>query len=263
MDLPRTRPAWAFGLLLASAAGLAEGGSCGPDGSQARVSVRHVIDGDTVVLRDGQTLRLVGLDTPEIGYGGRRSEALAGEAQAALRGLVLSHGGLGLVRGRQSHDRYGRALGHLFLEDGANVQAWLLEHGLGTHLFLPPESNYTECYAQAEARARAKRRGLWRLREFQPVAVQHLSGTDPGYRVVRGRVGKLRWTRSSLWINLEGGVGLQILKRDLGYFHSMSRDSLSGQTVLARGWLVGRAGRYRMRLRHPSFLEITQKGTWR
>lgn len=220
--------------------------------------MHHVIDGDTVVLGDGRKLRLIGLDAPEIGHRGRPSEPLAVEARASLRGLVQGRGALGLQRGRQPRDRYGRNLGHLFIEGGPNVQAWLLKRGLATHLFVPPESAYTDCYAHAESLARAARRGLWRLHRFQVYPAAVLSGKISGYRVVKGRVTVLTRSLSSVWLKLDRGFGVQILDEDLPYFRSIDLDHIVDKMVFARGWVTGSDGRYRLRLRHARFLQIVE-----
>ena len=60
---------------------LAAAPPCAPDRIDARVSVTHVVDGDTVKLADGRTLRFIGVDTPEIGHEGRPSQPFAAEAR--------------------------------------------------------------------------------------------------------------------------------------------------------------------------------------
>ena len=50
--------------------------------------VRHVIDGDTLILYNGDRVRLIGIDTPEIGFQGTPSEEGAEEARFFVNALL-------------------------------------------------------------------------------------------------------------------------------------------------------------------------------
>jgi endonuclease YncB( thermonuclease family) len=65
--------------------------------------VTRVVDGDTVELGSGDTVRLVGIDTPEVGSCG------ADRAAASLERLVLNKR-VRLTVSDEDHDRYGRLL---------------------------------------------------------------------------------------------------------------------------------------------------------
>lgn len=79
-----------------------------PTGAE-RLTVTHVVDGDTVDVSDGSRIRLIGIDTPE------RGDCGYSEATRALEGLVLGKQ-ITLVPGAQSNsDRYGRLLRYLDL----------------------------------------------------------------------------------------------------------------------------------------------------
>lgn len=43
---------------------------CPLPGKPEQVRVQQVVDGDTVRLVDGRSVRLIGINTPEIGHGG-------------------------------------------------------------------------------------------------------------------------------------------------------------------------------------------------
>ena len=103
----KRRPSWApFRSILP--AGLA---FCPSPGPLPLVSVAKVVDGDTLRLVDGRSVRLIGINTPELGRDGRKAEPFAVAAQRRLRALVeASNGRVGLVPGRESKDRYGRTL---------------------------------------------------------------------------------------------------------------------------------------------------------
>jgi len=105
---------------------------CPAPASLVPVEVQRVVDGDTVRLTDGRSVRMIGLNAPETGKKGRPDEPYAVAARQRLQVLVdASDGRVGLVPGRESKDRYGRTLAHLYGADGENLEARLLAEGLG------------------------------------------------------------------------------------------------------------------------------------
>lgn len=86
-----------------------------------------VYDGDTILLGQ-ERIRIVGLDTPELGHRARcREEAVAAErAKQALIGEI-ARGNVAL--NRQGIDRYGRTLARVTV-DGRDVASTLIANGL-------------------------------------------------------------------------------------------------------------------------------------
>jgi endonuclease YncB( thermonuclease family) len=87
-------------------------------------SVR-VIDGDTIVHR-GQTIRIMGLDAPEVHHRCPAEKALAERARARLAELLLD----GFRVEAHGRDRYGRVLAVVFDARGMNVANVLIVEGL-------------------------------------------------------------------------------------------------------------------------------------
>ncbi|MGQ0595348.1 MAG: thermonuclease family protein [Gammaproteobacteria bacterium] len=213
-----------------------------------------MIDGDTLMLRGGQRLRLIGIDAPEMRHGGYAPEPYAREAKAALFALTAGRV-VGFRYGQSPHDRYGRGLAHLFLANGDNVQALLLRRGLATSLFLPPNGEYLDCYATAETEARAARRGIWSQAGFHSIAAKRLGRKARGYRVVTGTVTSAHCRRAGVWLWLDGVLGVKIGQEDLGYFKDRDLCRLRGRQVSVRGLVRPYRGSSRMHLRHPLYLD--------
>lgn len=89
---------------------------------EATYVVIHVVDGDTVDLDNGESVRLVGIDTPE------RGECGFGPAQSALKRLVLDKE-VTLVASDEDRDRYDRLLRYVEV-GGLDVGRRLLDRGL-------------------------------------------------------------------------------------------------------------------------------------
>ena len=168
----------------------------------AQVAVRQVIDGDTVRLADGRSVRLIGINAPELGRKGRSDEPYAVQAKRRLQALVdASDGRVGLLYGAQRKDRYGRTLAHLYDRQGRNLEAQLLGEGLGFMVAVAPNTALVTCQAKAERVARSQRLGLWRDEQVK-AAGQLRSG---GFALLGGRVTGVQRNRGGLWLDLDGG----------------------------------------------------------
>ncbi|MEJ2572904.1 MAG: thermonuclease family protein [Gammaproteobacteria bacterium] len=247
---------WCCSLLLTGSAGAKA--QCGTDHIDERVTVDHAYDGDTVTLRDGRRLRLIGVDTPELGRDGKPDQAYAVAARDALRGLLKEQGPeLDLRLDHTRRDVYHRLLAHAFLRDGTSLSAWLLERGYGTLLIIPPNDWNARCYAAAEGRARADKAGVWALPKYYAIASTRLQKTARGYHLIEGRVTHVGKSAHSLWLDLEGGVAARIDRKDLDYFPVKSWADLVGKEVMVRGWVHPYRDEMQVRLRYPTDLEVT------
>src|SRR3989304_3808831 len=61
----------------------ADAASCAPDRIDEYAKVKQVFDGDTIQLTDGRKLRLVGINSPELGKEDRPPEPYADQAHRA------------------------------------------------------------------------------------------------------------------------------------------------------------------------------------
>lgn len=215
--------------------------------------VAWVYDGDTLRLGDRRKLRLIGIDTPELGRDGAPNHPGAAAARERVQRLLAGRERqLSLEVGRDAHDRYGRLLAHLYLPDGRNLSRLLLAEGLGLAVAVPPNLRHLECYFAAEAEARAARRGLWSGHPV--VAATDLPASAEGFHLVRGRILRVGNSRRSLWLNLEGGLALRIDRADLANFPDLKPDVLEGRELEVRGWIYRRKGERRMQVRHAAAL---------
>ena len=122
--------------------------------------VSYVRDGDTIELTNGDVVRLVQIDTPELSDG----ECYAKRARAILR-RVLPVGSRVRVAedpALDRVDRYGRRLAYVFIR-GLNVNRALVARGAaGVWFFRGARGRFARALVTAERRAKARRVGLWR-----------------------------------------------------------------------------------------------------
>jgi micrococcal nuclease len=122
--------------------------------------VSHVRDGDTIELTNGDVIRLVQIDTPELD----ENECYAQQARALLRRLLPVGTRVRIAEdpALDRVDRYGRRLAYVF-EDGINLNRLLVERGAaGVWFFQGDRGRYAQALLAAERRAKAQRLGLWR-----------------------------------------------------------------------------------------------------
>ena len=247
-------------LLLSSVTGISSSyASCKADHFDRSVKIKSTHDGDTIKLKTGEKLRLIGIDTPELGYDKQKPQPYSWEAKKQLTKLLHQHNNQVKLRyDVQKKDKYHRLLAHLYLDNGISISEWLLEKGLATALTVPPNTWNLYCYKAAEKRAQAARRGIWSLPSYQPIESSTLKYSQKGFRLVRGKVVRIGYSKKSVWLNLTGKMALRIDRKDLPYFQQMNPETLIGRTVISRGWLYSYKGETRMQIRHPAALEVIQ-----
>lgn len=231
-----------------------------PDGL-ASVAVQRVVDGDTLRLSDGRSVRMIGLNTPELGKKGRADEPFAVTARKRLEALVAaSDGQLALLPGKESKDSYGRTLAHLYGVDGANLEAQMLAEGLGFQVAVAPNVDLVICQQTAERSARQAGLGVWR----QSPVLKAEQITTSGFAVLSGRVSKVQRNRGGVWIELQDSVVLRVAPNVLAQFDVAALERLKGKQIEARGWVVDRSrrgglkdgqARWLLPLTHPAMLQ--------
>ena len=103
-------------------------------GDEDTVVINRVIDGDTIdVDIDGENtrVRLLNIDTPEIGHNGEPSECLAEEAKQYLEGRLPKGTEVRLEYDSERTDKYGRTLAGVFIDDDF-INADIAAEGLAT-----------------------------------------------------------------------------------------------------------------------------------
>ncbi len=125
--------------------------------------VERVVDGDTIALANGQRVRLVQIDTPEVYFG---VECYGREASARTRAL-LPVGTAVYLLAEPATDRvddYGRLLRYVVrVADGVNVNLRLVAEGAAAPYFYDGRrGRYAGRLDALASRARSEERGLWK-----------------------------------------------------------------------------------------------------
>jgi endonuclease YncB( thermonuclease family) len=228
------------------------------------VAVQRVVDGDTLRLSDGRSVRMIGLNTPELGKKGRSDEPFAVAARKRLEALIAaSDGRVSLLPGKESKDHYGRTLAHVYGADGANLEAQMLAEGLGFQVAVAPNVDLVGCQQAAESDARQAGLGVWR--QSPVLKADQISAA--GFAVISGRVSKVQRNRGGVWIELQDSVVLRVAPNVLARFDAASLERLEGKQIEARGWVLDRSrrgglkegqARWMLPLTDPAMLQVMQ-----
>src|SRR5438105_5081660 len=110
--------------LLAVALAALAAGACSHAGARkstvqpaGSASVDRVVDGDTIIVRVSgrkETVRLIGIDTPESVKPNTPVQCFALEASARTKAILPPRTAVRLVRDTEARDRYGRLLAYVY-----------------------------------------------------------------------------------------------------------------------------------------------------
>ena len=153
-----------------------------PADAGERAHVLEVFDGDTLLVRSGQdvrTVRLIGIDSPEMGHPARPREFLSVESAAYLSALCEGKEVL-LEPDEEDTDPYGRYLRYVFLPapDGRLANLELVRSGHARVLRIFPFSRRKE-FERAEEEARENGRGIWKDGGRAELSWLRASGAEP------------------------------------------------------------------------------------
>lgn len=127
------------------------------------VTLRHVIDGDTIEVRmpggHSEVVRYIGVNTPEL-HGVGTVEEPGGGAAKALNERLVAGKRLELAFDVEHRDRHGRLLAYVYA-DGEHVNAMLVEQGYAAATSYPPNVCFNDRFQTLERHARDRRAGLW------------------------------------------------------------------------------------------------------
>jgi len=216
--------------------------------------VKKIYDGDTILLTNGQKIRFLGVNTPEV-EGRNKAEQAGGEEAKQWLLSVLKNKKIRLERDVEKQDKYGRLLAHIFTEDNVHINLQLLKRGLASINIYPPNLKYTDVFLQAEQQAEQHQLGIWGDIEYAPRQAEDVkTGRFKGWQRVQGKVKTVRHSRKNSYLNLTDNFALKIDQRAVKLFPEL--DSYIGKPIEVRGWISKHKKRYSMTLRHPSAMKI-------
>lgn len=130
------------------------------------VKVVRVIDGDTIKLENGQTVRYIGIDTPELHHP-QKSVQCFGQQTMEQNKMLVEGKSVRLIKDVSDTDRYGRLLRYVYVEDktatpsSVFVNEYLVKEGYAYAAAFPPDIHYSELFKTEQNEAASLKKGLW------------------------------------------------------------------------------------------------------
>ncbi|HPF45712.1 MAG: thermonuclease family protein [Alphaproteobacteria bacterium] len=206
--------------------------------------VIEIIDGDTLRLENNIEVRLVGLQAPKIALGRKNFNPwpLGNEAKDTLAALALNKN-VTLLYGGRKMDRYGRALAHLFLEDGTWIQGEMVKRGMARVYSFADNRSVVEELLEEEKIARHTGTGIWGL-NFYKIKTDLESGKyTNSFQLISGKILEVATVRNNTYLNfgedyktdftivVPSRVNKMFEKKDI------KLSDLEGRNIIVRGWL--------------------------
>jgi endonuclease YncB( thermonuclease family) len=226
---------------------------CAPFAKTERVRVAKIYDGDTLTLSDGRKVRLVGVNTTEMGRDGQSDQPLARRAQQVASTFIRQSDRVELLLETQSKDHYGRWLGHIYNDAGENLEQHLLQQGLAYHVAIPLNLTLAECFAKAEQQGRDARLGVWSDQGLSPVKAKHIK--HGGFQRVQGQVTVVQ-TRKHWRLELDKNITVMIYSEHQHRFSQAWFERLQGKNIEVQGWVYQSRDEWRIKLETPYGIEL-------
>jgi len=254
-----------LGVLLLAAAARADDQSGCKAAVIGSATVQAVLDGRTLRLSDGRTVRLAGIEVSQPD----EADSPPNKAKLALEHMVIERE-ITLMRLGPETDRYGRVVALVALPPtaGPSVQHALLAQG---HARVSANIGDSACAASllaAEQKARAGGLGLWAdpyyvIRNAEnPAEILAVRGL---FAVIKGKVLSVRESGGTIYVNFgrrwSDDFTVTVLKRNERSFTAagMPLKKLAGQHVRVRGLVEERGGPW-IEAAHASQIEIAERG---
>lgn len=213
--------------------------------------VKNVYDGDTIILENGDRVRLLGINTPEI-EGRFRQDEPGGIAAKEWLQDQLKDGKVFLEYDKEKQDHYQRSLAHLHLPDGKHLNVGLVENGLAAVSIIPPNLRHSKTLVRAQQQAEKAGLGIWSMPQYQPHPLSQVAKNNKGWQRFIGAPKSIKTSRKYTRLIFNEQFNIRIANDNLALFPDLK--TYLGKSIEIRGWVSRTKQKYSMHIQHPSAL---------
>jgi len=130
-----------------------------PDLNITITKVVNVVDGDTFKIESGETVRMIGIDTPETVHPSKPVQCYGKEASLKTEELIEGKE-TKLEKDISEKDKYGRLLRYVYVGD-VFINEYLVREGYAMSSSYPPDIKYQDKFIEAQKKAQEDNKGLW------------------------------------------------------------------------------------------------------
>lgn len=213
--------------------------------------VASIYDGDTIVLKNGERVRLLGINTPEIESRFRINEPGGIAAKIWLK-QQLKNKKVYLEYDQEKQDRYKRLLAHLYLPSGKHLNIALIENGLATVNIMPPNLRHADKLIQTQRQAEEQKLGIWSMAAYQPLPLTQITKKNKGWQRYIGIPKSIKRSRKYSRLIFNEDSNIRIVNDNLYLFPAL--ETYLGKSIEIRGWVSRSKNKYSILVHHPSSL---------
>lgn len=229
--------------------------------------VSKIIDPQTIQLKDGTLVRLIGLYFPDLNP--YELGDFATTAQDILNDMLLDQEVvIHITRDRNLGriNRMGHTLAHVErISDGAWIQGALLQLGLAQVNTLQRNPEMALQMYKIERKARAAKVGIWESGTYKVLTPDEANDHLKSFQIVEGMVESVATKNNRIYINFgknwRNDFTVSIKSGDKRAFNKVSANPMNwgGKTIRVRGWLDDYNGPY-IQINHPAAVEMISDG---
>lgn len=235
---------------------VAQADDCAVTQIDQRVPIDSVFDGSSFLSGD-MVLQLTGIHVPIYARHLQNDQPFGkGIAQMVSQLVKRSKGHLNIeLDTLPSHKS--KQLIHAYLGDGRNLGLALLKSGYAVVNTQLPNMLHSQCYRQAEAQARAAKKGMWQyLDQGIPVVESaQLTGNHAGFLIVRGKIEQIEFKERYAQLMMDTVV-FRIDNEQLALFDINALKGLLGKVVEIRDDYTFHRGHMVATLEHPGQIDL-------
>jgi len=217
------------------------------------VTVAKIFDGDTFKTVDGERIRLLGLNTPEVQHRDSAAQPMGDEASLALHRLIDGKV-VRLAFDRDKIDIYGRTLAQVYDRRGRWINGLMVEQGWAHVYTFVPNLRWAKPLLRLERKARKRKLGIWsdaRWKVLSPSEVK--AGVLGQFRVVQGKAYRIGRRGRDFYL---GNIHVTVPKKYRDYF-DFPLPVRQGDRVMVRGKIRTSGNRgWFVSLHAPTDLEV-------
>ena len=227
-----------------------------------------VIDGDTFKLETGETVRLIGIDAPELSQPGGE------ESREYLTRLILNKG-VTLEKGYGDRDKYNRLLRFVYIDDVC-VNEEMIRQGYAEARYMLSEDPKREHYLRLEMEAETAKAGLWRDNIFQPrsnlrweddipvITWKDAENNYSQYVIIEGTIVDTYNSGNVCFLNFDTNQYFTavIFASDFPGFPFIPEGFYLGKTVQIIGIIKEYKGSPEIIVKTPQQIRIVRRGVW-
>jgi len=222
--------------------------------------VTKVYDGDTIQIASGKTVRILGIDSPEMNYEKKEEKEMFADEARNFAVNELKSEYVYLETDKKKYDKYNRLLAYIYTSDGYMFNLKALKKGYANIYISSDNNKYNDLMIKELENAIKNQKGIWHIYEKKywnnslprvdiSLTKQHINK----HVVLDAKVASINKYKNITFINLEDDnrLTLVIYKNIIKNFPYKPSDYLKNKKIKVSGKITKYNNSYEIILKNP------------